>query len=477
MSWGNGPSQGTPSWVGRLTQQNIGSLREGVVENTASWPPPAPGGPYEGDSQLQVEEPNGHVVDAAPWPPAQAAPSYDYAPLDEPALPGHSDSYSQDASLNRPHADLDEAISRTGPHEQPPSYDSGVSHDFANHPEPHQHRPEADSSSHHDAHEDNAARPDHLLSHYSEAHDRIEDHPGHGNIPSEDHPTLHEPTHEDHAQQHHTASNSETTAEHRVTTGHHETVHPQDSPNENHLPADYDPQAYNSSEPIDMTTFNYSTLPDPIPSRSSSHLRYLTFTTMLRNQRRWLREWLEFYLMMGVDHFIIYDNNSEDEPLEILQPYIDQGVVTYIVWPPQRIPGPWRPFKTQIEAYQYHWYHDSLETCLDDSWTIHRQGPCQLAAFGDALARSKGGVTRWLACFDVDEYIYPRPNSAFDSIANLLRRQHANIDHLTVHGSVFGTSGHVDHAARRRPGEPLQALMTENYIYRAELARMLNTTR
>lgn len=224
-----------------------------------------------------------------------------------------------------------------------------------------------------------------------------------------------------------------------------------------------------------MTTFNFSSLPDPVPKRSPIHLRYLTMITMVRNQRRWLREWLEYYLMMGVEHFIIYDNNSEDDPLDILQCYIDQNVVTYIPWPPKSIPGPWRPFKTELEARQYHWFHDALDTCLDNTWTIHRQAPCQLAAFADALIRSKGGVTRWLISMDVDEYMFPRPVSGYDSIANLLRSEYSDVDHLTVYGNVFGTSGHIEHAARRRPGEPLQALMTENYIYRAELQRFSGT--
>lgn len=40
-------------------------------------------------------------------------------------------------------------------------------------------------------------------------------------------------------------------------------------------------------------------LPDPRPVRSKSHQRFLTLATMMKNQRRWLREWLEFNLMNG----------------------------------------------------------------------------------------------------------------------------------------------------------------------------------
>ena len=82
-------------------------------------------------------------------------------------------------------------------------------------------------------------------------------------------------------------------------------------------------------------------LPEPErPRRYRVYEQYLTVTTMIKNKRRWLREWIEFYLMMGVDHFIVYDNNSTDYPLDILQSYIDQNVITYIPWPPATVPPP-----------------------------------------------------------------------------------------------------------------------------------------
>jgi len=213
-------------------------------------------------------------------------------------------------------------------------------------------------------------------------------------------------------------------------------------------------------------------LPDPIPTRASSHQRFLTIMTMVKNQRRWLREWLEFYLMMGVEHFYIYDNESKDYPLEILQPYIDDGIVTYIQWPRKDIPPPPK-FKTKLEQRQYQWFSDQLLSCMDDDWTMHKQGPCQLAAFADAVRRNTGGVTRWLASIDVDEFMFPRPQSNFTSIAEMLQTNFADEDHVTVWGGMFGANGHKDWAARREPGEPLQALVTESYTRRAKLHSIL----
>ena len=101
------------------------------------------------------------------------------------------------------------------------------------------------------------------------------------------------------------------------------------------------------------TSNDSGSLAKPIPLGSISHQRYLTIATMFKNKRRWVREWIEFHLMMGAEHFIMYDNDSTDFPLEVLQYYIDQGLVTYIPWPPKEVPPPPESFKTQLEEWQY----------------------------------------------------------------------------------------------------------------------------
>jgi len=55
----------------------------------------------------------------------------------------------------------------------------------------------------------------------------------------------------------------------------------------------------------------------------------LCVLAIFKNETMVLKTWLEHYLHQGVDHFYLIDNDSDDNPLEILQPYIDRGVVTY----------------------------------------------------------------------------------------------------------------------------------------------------
>ena len=221
--------------------------------------------------------------------------------------------------------------------------------------------------------------------------------------------------------------------------------------------------------PPKLPTWPGGKLPDPAPKPLRAHKRLLTLATMVKNQRRWLREWIEFNLMMGVEHFIIYDNDSTDQSVEVLQYYIDEGIVTFISWPPKEIPPPIMA-TTVMEEWQDSWFRDTLETCLQNDWKIHKQGPCQLAAFTDAIRRTKGGVSRWLGIWDVDEFIFPREKSKYNDFATLLKEEYANTRHIRIWGNVFGTSGHVK-AAYRKQGSPLQALLTEEYIRRAELDR------
>jgi len=108
---------------------------------------------------------------------------------------------------------------------------------------------------------------------------------------------------------------------------------------------------------------------------------------------------------------------------------------------------------------------------LDNTWTIHRQGPCQLAAFLDAIRRTNRGVSRWLAIWDVDEFIFPRPSGGYTRMTDLLRDRYENATHIQFYGMVFGTSGHVQ-AAQRTEGAPLHPLLTEEYTYRAPLKRL-----
>ena len=47
------------------------------------------------------------------------------------------------------------------------------------------------------------------------------------------------------------------------------------------------------------------------------------------------QEWIDFHLMVGFDHFYLYNNNSTDSPEEELAKYIQRGQVTMHDFPSQ----------------------------------------------------------------------------------------------------------------------------------------------
>lgn len=43
---------------------------------------------------------------------------------------------------------------------------------------------------------------------------------------------------------------------------------------------------------------------------------------IFKNEAPYLKEWIEFNRIVGVEHFYLYNNNSEDNYEEIIAPYI-----------------------------------------------------------------------------------------------------------------------------------------------------------
>lgn len=60
---------------------------------------------------------------------------------------------------------------------------------------------------------------------------------------------------------------------------------------------------------------------------------YLAFVAIFRNEAAYIPEWLEYHLLVGVDKFFLYDNDSDDHPEGVLCPYIRDGLVNFTRWP------------------------------------------------------------------------------------------------------------------------------------------------
>src|ERR1700677_829122 len=63
----------------------------------------------------------------------------------------------------------------------------------------------------------------------------------------------------------------------------------------------------------------------PLPKRYN-----FSVCAIFKNEATYLREWLEYNLLIGVDHIYLYNNGSTDDSLIVLEPYVKNGTVTVI---------------------------------------------------------------------------------------------------------------------------------------------------
>lgn len=122
---------------------------------------------------------------------------------------------------------------------------------------------------------------------------------------------------------------------------------------------------------------------------------------IFKNEAPYLREWLEFNHLVGVEHFYMYNNNSEDDFRTVLEPYIKAGLVTLVEWPHNQM---------QMESYK---------DCI----------------------KKYSSETKWLGFIDIDEFIVPKST---DNIYDFLNPFEKKSGSVNIYWRLFGTSGRID---------------------------------
>ncbi len=120
---------------------------------------------------------------------------------------------------------------------------------------------------------------------------------------------------------------------------------------------------------LPKTSFVSPTIAVPIYPREQYNI---SIYTMIRDTTHELVEWIEYHLMIGIQHFYLYDHFSSDNLVSFLQPYMNRNIVTVVRWP-------YRPLKG------HHW---NLIQCSSMNHALKNFGP----------------FNRWMGYFDVDEY-------------------------------------------------------------------------
>jgi hypothetical protein len=128
----------------------------------------------------------------------------------------------------------------------------------------------------------------------------------------------------------------------------------------------------------------------------------LAICAIFQNESLFLEEWLEFYKLIGVQHFYLYNNNSTDNYKEILNPYIQAGEVDIIQW-------------------DY-----SEEDYLNFA---------QSKAYNHCLNAVRGKV-KWLAFLDIDEFLF---SLEYDNLQNFLKN-YEDYGAVCANWVMFGTS-------------------------------------
>jgi Glycosyltransferase family 92 len=145
--------------------------------------------------------------------------------------------------------------------------------------------------------------------------------------------------------------------------------------------------------------------------------RDLAVTAIIKDEAEYIREWIEFHRLVGVQQFYLYDNGSSDGIEKMLRDYVDAGVVVLTRWP--------------------HFLADAHTQAL---------------AYAHALV-TFGPMTRWMAFIDADEFLF---GTREDNLIRILD-DYANLPGLVVYRHFFGTSGHSTAPA---------GLTIENFTYR-----------
>ncbi len=140
--------------------------------------------------------------------------------------------------------------------------------------------------------------------------------------------------------------------------------------------------------------------------------QYLGLCAIARDEDTILREWVAWHLLIGFEKIIIYDNGSKTPVCEVLEDFLDTGLVeTYTINGEQR----------QLTAYAH---------CL----------------------RERGREFRHLAFFDLDEFLLLRE----ESDARLLVSDFAEYGALSLNVAQFSSDGHLG-----RPKEPVTSAFCE----------------
>lgn len=128
----------------------------------------------------------------------------------------------------------------------------------------------------------------------------------------------------------------------------------------------------------------------------------LTVCAIVRNEGPYLLEWIAHHRLVGVEHFVLFDNQSTDTTTPLLSTLAQAGIVDHVPWP--------------------------------DIPHVAAQKP----AYAAGLARLDGR-SRWVAFIDADEFLNPLQGGLVTDILH----DYESAAGLMVPWRLFGSNGQM----------------------------------
>lgn len=127
----------------------------------------------------------------------------------------------------------------------------------------------------------------------------------------------------------------------------------------------------------------------------------ISICAIFKDEEGFLKEWIEYHNMVGVDHFYLYNNNSSDNYHEVLANYVERGLVTLVDFPYDH---------AQMKAYKH---------------------------FYDTYRKE----TQWVSFLDIDEFFVPIKDNDLGTWIKKFEKYPV----VQIYWKMFGTSGQLHH--------------------------------
>lgn len=140
---------------------------------------------------------------------------------------------------------------------------------------------------------------------------------------------------------------------------------------------------------------------DNIICINTNNMYYLSIGCVFKNEGHALFEFIEHHMYHGVDHIYMINDNSTDNYLDIIQPYIEKGYITL--------------------------FHNNIEINVEN-----RQTTIYEKYFKNIL-----NDTQWIAIIDLDEFLYS-PNDL--DIKSIIEKYENDYEKIIVEWKMFGSN-------------------------------------